>query len=71
MIKGKYTKVGGGRKTELTKDEEKILDYCRFMTKCNHPLTVTVIKTFAWAIVRKSNQPLRFHPTNGRSWKWW
>ena len=36
MIKEKYAKVGGGRKTKLTKDEEKILDYCRFMTKSNH-----------------------------------
>ena len=60
-IKGKYTKAGGGRKTELTKDEVKILvDYCMFMAKCSHPLTVTLIKDFAWAIVRKSNKPSRF-----------
>ena len=33
-IKEKYTKVGGGRKTELTEDEEKILlDYSMFMAK--------------------------------------
>ena len=71
-IKEKYTKVGGGRKTELTEDEEKILvDYYMFMAKCSHPVTVTLIKAFAWAIVRKSNQPSRFHPTNGSSWKWW
>ena len=71
-IKGKYTKVGGDRKTELTKDEEKILvDYCMLMAKCSHPLTVTLIKAFAWAIVRKSNRPSRFHPTNAPSWKWW
>ena len=67
-INGKYTKVGGGRKTELTEDEEKILvDYWMFMAKCSHPLTVTLIKAFAWAIV--SNRPSRFHPTNGPSWK--
>ena len=60
-IMGKYTKVGGGRKTKLTEDEEKILvDYCMFMAKCSHPLTVTLIKDFAWAIVRKSNKPSRF-----------
>ena len=53
-IKGKYTKVGGDRKTELTEDEKKILvDYCMFMAKCSHPLTVPVIKTFTWAIVKK------------------
>ena len=71
-IKGKYTKVGGDRNTELTKDEEKILvGYCMFMAKCSHPLTVTLIKAFACAIVRKSNRPSRFHPTNAPSWKWW
>ena len=60
-IMGKYTKVGGGRKTKLTEDEENILvDYCMFMAKCSHPLTVTLIKDFAWAIVRKSNKPSRF-----------
>ena len=54
-IKGKYTKVGGDRKTELTEDEKKILvDYCMFMAKCSHPLTVPVIKTFTWAIVKKA-----------------
>ena len=71
-IKGKHTKVGGGRKTELTEDEKKILvDYCIFMAKCSHTLTVPVIKDFAWAMVRKSNRPSRFHPTDGPSWKWW
>ena len=54
-IKGKHTKVGGGRKTELTEDEKKILvDYCMFMAKCSHLLTVPVIKTFTWAIVKKA-----------------
>ena len=71
-IKGKYTKAGGGRKTELTEDEESILvEYCMFMAKCSHPLIVPVVKAFAWAIVRKSNRPSRFHATNGPSWKWW
>ena len=46
-MKEKYTKVGGGRKTELTKNEEKILvDYRLFMAKCSHPLTVPLIKAF-------------------------
>ena len=46
-VKGKYLKVGAGRKTELTEDEEKIVvDYCMFMAKCSHPLTVTLIKAF-------------------------
>ena len=45
--KEKYTKAGGGRKTELTENEEKILvDYCLFMAKCSHPLTVPLIKAF-------------------------
>ena len=47
-IKGKNTKVRGGRKTKLTEDEEKIfVDYCVFMAKCSHPVTVPVIKAFA------------------------
>ena len=54
-IKGKYTKAGGGGKTELTEDEERILvDYCIFMVKCSHPLTVPVVQAFTWAIVRKT-----------------
>ena len=71
-IKGKNTKIGGGKKTELSKDEEKILaHYCMLTAKCSHPFAVTEIKAFPWAILRKSNQPSRFHPTNGPSWKWW
>ena len=52
-IMGKYTKVGGGRKTKLTEDEEKILvDYCMFMAKCSHPLTVPVIKGFILQMIQ-------------------
>ena len=47
-IQGKNTKARGGRKTKLTEDEEKIfVDYCVFMAKCSHPVTVPVIKAFA------------------------
>ena len=54
-MKGKYTKVGGGRKTELTENEEKIIvDYCMFMAKCSHPRIVPLIKAFAWGIVKKA-----------------
>ena len=71
-MKGKYTKIGGGRKTELTENEEKILvHYCMFMAKCSHPLTVSLIKVFAWGIVNKSNRPSRLNPADGPSWKWW
>ena len=35
------------------------------MAECNHPLTVPVVKAFAWVIVRKSNQPSMFHATYG------
>ena len=41
------------------------------MAKRSHTLTVPVIKAFAWAMVRKSNRPSRFHPTDGPNWKWW
>ena len=52
-IKGKYTNAEGGRKTELTKDEVKILvDYCMFMAKCSHPLTVPVIKGFILQMIQ-------------------
>ena len=70
-MNGKYTKVGGGRKTELTENEEKILvDYCIFMGKCSHPLTVPLIRAFAWGIVKNSNRPSRFNSTDGPSWEW-
>ena len=42
-----------------------------FMAKCSHPLTVPIVKPFAWTIVRKSNRPSRFHATNGPGWKCW
>ena len=59
-MKGKYTKVGGGRKTEITENKEKILvDYCIFMEKCSYPLTVPLIKASAWGIVKKKQSTIK------------
>ena len=59
-MKGKYTKVGGGRKTEITENKEKILvDYCMFMEKCSYPLTVPSIKAFARGIVKKKQSTIK------------
>ena len=67
-LSGKYSKVGGGRKTGLTEKEEKIdMDYCLFMTKSSHPLTIPMVKAFAWGIVWKINRPSRFSFTSGSS----
>ena len=71
-IQNKFGKEGAGCKTELTPDEEQVLvNYCLFMAKSNHPLSVSHIKAFAWAIVCKSERKSRFNQTSGPSWKWW
>ena len=71
-IRNKYTKVGPGGNTELpNKEEEALLDYCLFMAKSIHSLTVLLIKAFAQSIVRKSDRPKRFNSDTGPSWKWW
>ena len=54
-IKNKFGKEGAVCNTELTPDEEQVLiNYCLFMAKSSYPLSVSQIKAFAWAIVRKS-----------------
>ena len=71
-IKGKFLKEGAGRNSELTPDEEEVLvNYCFFMGKMNQRLTVSHIKPFAWAIVKKSSRKSRFNETSGPGWKWW
>ena len=67
-----YLKVGAGRNTELPNEEDKVLvDYCLFMAKSSHPLTVPLIKAFAYSIIRRIDQPTRFNSDTGPSWKWW
>ena len=72
QVSQRYDRQGGGRPSELTPEEEKILvDYVTFMAKCSHPLSVAQIKAYAWAIVTKSGRPSRFNPETGPSWRWW
>ena len=71
-LKGKFRKVGAGRDTELTADEEEVLvKYCLFMANSSYPLSVAHIKAFAWAIVKKSSRESRFSSTSEPTWKWW
>ena len=72
QLKGKFRKVGAGRNTELTPDEEEVLvKYCLFMANSSYPLSAAHMKAFAWAIVKKSSQKSRFSSTSGPTWEWW
>ena len=37
----------------------------------SQPLSVALIKAFAWAIAKKSSRKSRFNETTGPGWKWW
>ena len=70
-INRKFGKEEAGRNLELTHDEEQVLvNYCLFMAKMSQPLSVAHIKTFAWAIAKKSSRKSRFNETAGPGWKW-
>lgn len=64
QLKGKFRKVGAGCNTELTPEEEFLAKYCLFMANSSYPLSVAHIKTFAWAIFKKSSQKSRFSSTS-------
>ena len=69
-LKGKFRKVGAGRNTELTPDEEEVpIKYCLFMANSSYPLSVAHIKAFVWTIVKKSSRKSRFSSTSGPTWK--
>ena len=73
-IKGKFSKEGASRNSELTPDEEEVqllVSYCLFMGKMSQPLTTSHIKAFAWAITKKSSRKSIFNETSGPGWKWW
>ena len=63
-----YAKVGAGRNTKLSNEEEHVLvDYCLFMATSSHPLMVLLIKAFAWSIGRKTDWLRRFNSDTGPS----
>ena len=44
-----------GKKNDLTDEEEQALKgYINYMTSINHPLSIPVVKAFAWAITKRS-----------------
>ena len=52
-IRNKDAKVGAGRNTELSNEEEEVLvDYCLLMAKSSHLFTVLLIKALAWSTVK-------------------
>ena len=40
------------------------------MASINYPLSVTAVKTFAWAIAKKSDHPNSFNVETGPGDKW-
>ena len=64
-LKRKFGKVGAGRNTEQTPEEEEVLvKQCLLMASSSYSLSIAHIKAFAWAIVKKSSQKSRFSSTS-------
>ena len=60
-----------GRKNDLTDEQEKALVYyIKYMASIAHPLTVAIIKQFAW-VISKRNTTSRFNPETGPGHTWW
>ena len=60
-----------GRKNDLTDEQEKALVYyIKYMASIAHPLTVAIIKQFAW-VISKHNATSRFNPETGPGHTWW
>ena len=60
-----------GRKNDLTDEQEKALVYyIKYMASIAHPLTVAIIKQFAW-VISKRNATSRFNPETGPGHTCW
>ena len=72
-VKGKTQHgVKPGPRTVLTMEEEdSLVLYLVYMSKCGFPLTRTMIKAFAWAISKRSGTSERFHHDIGPCDLWW
>ncbi len=72
-VKGKTQHgVKPGPKTVLTKEEEdSLVSYLVYMSKCGFPLTRTMIKAYAWAISKRSGTSERFNQVLGPGDHWW
>ena len=61
-----------GRKNDLTEEEEQALkDYIDSVASINHLLSIPAVKTFAWAITKRSANPNRFNTETGPGDKWY
>ena len=70
-VNGRHTPKYG-RPTELNKDEEQsLVNYIKYLAAIAHPLSVTPVKSFSWEISTRNDNKSRFHPTKGRSHRWW
>ena len=61
-----------GRQTVLTKEEEEMLvNYIKYMSSHAFPLTIAMIKSFAWAVAKKSGKGNCFNLESGPGKTWW
>ncbi|XP_057316504.1 uncharacterized protein LOC130657532 [Hydractinia symbiolongicarpus] len=61
-----------GRQTELMADEEKSLVVCiKYMSNHAFPLTIPIIKSYTWNIVKRSGRESGFNVENGPGKTWW
>ena len=61
-----------GRRTALNAEEEAALvNYINFMAARAFPLTIPLIKSFAWAIAKRSGEEERFNIDDGPGKTWW
>ena len=61
-----------GVSTVLTVQEENsLINYLLHMAQCGFPLTRTMVKAYAWSMVKRSGTAHRFHPEYGPGDHWW
>ena len=71
-IPNKDAKVGAGRNTELSNEEEELLvDNYLLMAKSSHLFTVLLMNALGWSTVKKKDWPTRSNANTGPTSKWW
>ena len=71
QINGRWKSTKPGRTTALFEEEETtMINYIKYIVSIAHPLSVSAIKAFAWAI-SKCRKSKHFNSVTGPGHTWW
>ena len=70
-VSNRHSKSSGGQTALSTEEELALANYCTYMAEHGFPLSITLVKSFAWQIAERVGKAHIFNKETGPGKTWW